>query len=105
MAIELSITPEDVEAIVKDALIKAGLGKAISDGVKKALSGYESPVDKEVKLYVGEVAATLIKEKYAEQIKASVSAAIEARVTKEFLDKTVADTITKMEKAAAGLRY
>lgn len=104
MAIELNITAEDVEALVKDSLIKAGLGKVISDGVAKALGGYDSPVDKAVKQYVAEVAETLIREKFADQIKDAVRATIEAKVTDEMIARTVDAAVEKMARAAEG-RY
>ena len=100
MAIELNITAEDVETLVKDSLIKAGLGKVISDSVAKALSGYDSPVEKAIKQYMGEVAATLIRVKFADQITDAVRTAIEVKVTAEMIDMTVNTAVEKMARAA-----
>ena len=97
---EVNITDEDVERLVKDTLIKTGLGKAIADSVRRALSGYDSPVDRAIKAYVAFVAGELVRERFTEQIRVAVAAAIDARVTTELVNTTVNTAIERMVRAA-----
>lgn len=98
---ELNLTAADVEQLVKNTIMLSGFGKAVEDGVRKALaSGYDNPIDKEIKIYVGRVAGELIKEKFAAQIKESVAGYIEAKVTKQFLETVTSTAVDKMVAAA-----
>jgi hypothetical protein len=38
MAIEINLTAEDIDKLVNDSVREAGFGKAIEDGVKRAIS-------------------------------------------------------------------
>lgn len=97
---QINISAEDVERMVKDELVKAGLGKAIAEAVQKTLApGYNNPLDTAVSKYVGEVASRLLRETFAETIEHSVAAAIKARITVEFIDKVVAEAVAKMVRA------
>lgn len=60
---EIQITPNDVDQIVKDAIIKSVIGDTIQKHVAAALSGYDSPVKKAVATVVNDVARELIEEK------------------------------------------
>ena len=102
MALELNIKPEDIERLVKDSIMQAGFGKAVSDAVTRAMSGFNNPVDEAIKRYVGQVAADLIREKYAEDVRAAVQRHIEARVTSELIDKMTDEAVQKMQRAAEG---
>ena len=100
MAIELNITPEDVEALVRESIMKCGFGKAVEVGIQKAFSGYDNPIEKELKNYVSEVCRVLIREKFSEQIKSAVAKAVESRVTDDLVNQTVNTTMEKMIRAA-----
>lgn len=97
---EITLKPEDVDQLVRDTIVKAGIGKTITEAVHKALTGYNSPVEEQLKAYIGRVARELIEGLYADQIKASVAAEIEKRITKELIDTTVAKAMEKIERAA-----
>lgn len=96
----INITPEDVDSLVREALMKASFGKAVSEAITKSMSGYDSPVDKAVKAHVTTVAEALVREKFDAQIKEAVAAKIEAMVTTELIDKAVSTTMDKMVRAA-----
>lgn len=100
MGFEINLTPEDIDALVKDSIMKAGFGKAVEDAVKKVFTGYDNPIDAQLKKYVAEVAAQMIRERFADQIKAAVAQEIEARVTKDIVDIVVAASVSKMIHAA-----
>jgi flagellar biosynthesis/type III secretory pathway protein FliH len=100
MAFELNITAEDIDQIVKDSIMKAGFGKAVEAGITKALSGYDSPIEKQLKSLVSEVARTLIEEKYMASIKLAVAKAVEEKITPDLIDKTVSAAMSKMVDAA-----
>jgi hypothetical protein len=97
---EIKIEADDVERLVKDSLVKAGLGKTISEAVSKAFSGYDNPVEREIKKYVAEIASTLIRERFTVQIKESVALEVENRVTGELINKTVKEAMKRIERAA-----
>lgn len=102
MGLELNIKPEDIERLVNDSIMQAGFGKAVTEAIKKALVGYNNPVDEAIKRYVGQVASDLIREKYAEEVRAAVARHIEAKVTTELIDKMTDEAVSKMERAAEG---
>jgi hypothetical protein len=97
---EITVKPEDVDAFVKDALIKAGIGKMVSEAIAKTFSGYNNPIDEQMKNFVASVARQLITERFSEQIKTAVAAQIEARVTNEMINNVVEVAVQKMAKAA-----
>ena len=102
MSIELNLDPQDIERLVKDSIMRSGFGKAIEDGIKKALSGYNNPVDDALKKFVGGVAAELIEEHYSATIREAVQATIEEKVTDEMVKNTVDAAVSKMARAAEG---
>lgn len=102
MGLELNIKPEDIERLVKDSIMQAGFGKAVSEAITKACSGYNNPIDEALKRYVGEVAAALVREKYAGDVRAAVARYIETRVTQELIDKMTDEATKKMQRAAEG---
>jgi hypothetical protein len=101
---QISLTPEQVDTLVREAILQSGLVKTIEGAIAKALGGYDSPVDKAVKDYVSVVLRDLLKTHYKEQVEAAVRAAIDARLTKEILDTVAEAAIQKIERAAEG-RY
>jgi hypothetical protein len=102
MAIELNLTPEDIDQLVRDSLMKAGFGKLIESNVQKALqSGYDNPIDKAMKAYVTEVADELIRTKFTVQIREAVNKLMEQMVTQELLNKVTGAVVKKMVDAAS----
>lgn len=61
---QIEIKPEDIDNIVKQAILQSAVGKTIEEAIKKALTGYDNPVDKAIKELVGTFARQLIDEKY-----------------------------------------
>jgi len=101
MGIEINLTAEDIDTLVKDSIMKAGFGEAITEGVKRAMRpGYDNPIEKATKEYVLQVCGSMLRERYAEQIRAVVAAAIEAQVTEEVVQKITDDAVKKMVNAA-----
>ncbi len=96
MSFQVNLTPEDIDALVKDSILKAGFGNAVTTAVQKALSGYDNPIDKEVKIYVARVAADIIQDKFADQIKQLVATQIEQQVTQELMERVTSETVVKM---------
>ncbi len=100
MAFEVNITPEDIDSLVKDAILKAGIGNAIQKVLSESLTGYNSPVTEQVKRYVGELCSDIIRVKYQDQIKAAVAKAVEERITPEIINTTVDKAMEKIVRAA-----
>jgi hypothetical protein len=96
---ELNITPEDIERIVKDTILKSGFGKVVEDSVKKALGGYNSPVEEAIKAHVRVVAQELIKEKFDIHIREAVAISMEKMVTIALVEKLSDYSVQKMVTA------
>jgi len=95
----LNLSPEDVDKIVKQAILNAGVTKAITDAVVKCLQAYNSPVEAAVKDYVSSLTQEIIRENHSEEVKAAVVAAVAERLTKEFIGKVTDETLDKMVRA------
>ena len=96
---KIEINADDIEKLVREELVKAGLGKVIAEGVQKALTGYDSPVEKALKQYMGEVAGRLIREHFTAHIEEAILAAIRAKVTTEAVNTLVDAAVGKMVRA------
>lgn len=105
MAIEINMTPEDIERLVKDSIMRSGFGAAIEKALAEALTGYNNPVKAKLTEFVGQIAGELIREHYGEKIKAAVQAHIEKSVTDEIIDSTTSAAVNKMVDAARESRY
>lgn len=100
MGIEINLSPEDIDTLVKDSIMKAGFGKAVEEGVKKALAqGYDNPIEKATKAYVFEVCDSMLRERFADQIHTVVTAAITSQVTAEVIERITNTAVEKMVRA------
>lgn len=97
---QIDIKPDDVDAMVKDALLKSSFGKIIQETMAKAFSGYDNPFERQIKAVVGEMCGQILREKYTTQIRELVSSHIEKNVTQELLQKMTDTAITKIIRAA-----
>jgi hypothetical protein len=98
---QININAQDIERLVQDELIKAGLGKVISEAVQKTLqSGYNNPIDDAIKRYVLGVAERMLREMFAEQLDAAIAEAVKKHITTDAANKLIESTITKMVRAA-----
>jgi hypothetical protein len=102
---KIEISADDIEKLVREELVKAGLGKFIAEGVQKALSSYDSPVEKALRQYMSEVATRLIREHFTAHIEEAIMTHIKAKVTTEAIDKIVDTAVTKMVRAAEDRGY
>ena len=100
MAIELNITPEDIDALVRDSIMKAGFGKVINEAIGKIFTGYNSPIEERLRTYIAEISGQLLRDKFSAQIKAAVAAAIEEKITPQMINTVVAAATEKMARAA-----
>jgi hypothetical protein len=102
MGIEINLSADDIDTLVKDSIMKAGFGKAIEEGVKRAMApGYDNPVEKAMKAYVVEVCDSLLRHRFADQIRTVVAAEIEKQVTNEVIEKVTNAAVQKMVSAAS----
>lgn len=98
---EINVTPDDVEKLVKDAILKAGIGKAIEKSLVEHLSGYKSPVDAAMKDAVAQVTRRLLNEEpWATRVREAVSAALTKLIESNVLTETANKTVDKMMRAA-----
>lgn len=100
--IEVNMKPEDIDELVRQTILKSGIGTAIEKAIRESLGGYNSPVNEAVKRVVVETLyAMLHEEPWREQIKTAVRTALEAHVSKETLEAIANASISKIERAAA----
>ena len=96
---DIKITPEDVEKLVRETLLKSALGNTIQTAVNKALGEpYNNPVQNAVIGYISTVARAVVEEQYAAQIRTAVEEAVRARLTDEVAKQFVNTTFDRMER-------
>lgn len=102
MAIEINIKPEDVDALVKDAIMKSAFGKTIQDAINKVLNAhsYNSPIEDVLKKHISDVAKTLMQTEWKEKLDNAVRSAIAARLTDAHLQKISDEAINRIVRAA-----
>lgn len=98
---QINLTPDDVDTLVKDTILKAGIGKVITDAVARTLgASYNNPIDDALKRYIGTVVGQLLETDFKVQVDAAVRAAIEERLTAPIMQKMSEAAIQKIVKAA-----
>jgi hypothetical protein len=105
MAIEINMTPEDIERLVKDSILRSGFGAAIEKAITGAFTGYNNPIEAKLKEFVGVVAGEMISEHFGDKIREAVKVHIEKMVTDEVVEKTTSAAVQKMVRAAEESRY
>ena len=100
---QIEITPNDIEKMVKEAILKSSIGTAVQKAVSSVVnsSSYNNPIDDEIRKVVTEIAKELIKENYGPEIRTLVAEAMEKRVTKETLVKITESAMKLIEEAAS----
>jgi hypothetical protein len=94
---QFNLTPEDIDSLVRDSIMKNGFGNAVTTAITKVLNtGYNNPIDEQIKILVGRITADLINEKFKDQIKVLVADQIEKQVTQDLLEKVTYETTKKM---------
>lgn len=94
---QFNLTPEDIDNLVRDSIMKSGFGNAITTSITKVLNtGYNNPIDEQIKLFVGRTVADLINEKFADQIKVLVAEQIEKQVSQDLMEKVTYEITRKM---------
>lgn len=98
----IDIKPEDVDAMVKDSILKSSLGKIIEKAIQDVTKAgsYNNPIEESLRKYIANLAVVLIEEKYQDSIKAAISNIIEKQVTQDLVDKTVETAMSKIVDAA-----
>lgn len=105
MSITINLKPEDVEAMVRDSIMKSGFGQAVTKSLQSVLTGYNNPIEAELRAYVSQVVKELLASAYGDEIKAAVSETMRSKVTKEILQKFTDTAIDKIVAAAEDRRY
>ena len=103
---QIDLKPEDVDELVKQTILKAGIGKTIQDVVAKTLgSSYDNPIEKAMKSYITTVVMDLLKTDFKDKVDAAVRAALEAKLTSAVAERLADETINKIVKAATDRDY
>lgn len=106
---EITIKPDDVDKLVREAILKSALGEGIAKAVKDLLTpgnGYRAtPVEDAIKAYVAQIARDVLTEVYADQIRAEVTKQLAEKVTPQFVEQLSSGSIQRMLTAAESSRY
>lgn len=101
---EITIKPEDVDKLVRDAILTAGIGKVITEQVAAALKvnsySRDGFIENAIKTYIQSVCAEVIRDGYGEQIKAAVTALVQEKVTPVVIEKIATEAVEKLIAAA-----
>jgi nitrogen regulatory protein PII len=107
MAIEIVIKPEDVDALVKDALMKASLGKLIADTIAAATKagGYNNPVEHAVSAFLKAQVEEVLRTTYREQLRTAVVDALAKFLTDEWITQQAEKFASKLAESLRESRY
>ena len=94
--ISISISNEDVERIVKEQLVKSGLGKAIDAATARAMNPWDLEIPGAVAGYVREVAQQMLRGEAGQPIRDAVAEAIRAKLTPEFVEREAAWIVDRL---------
>lgn len=97
---ELNIKPEDIDNLVKDALLKSAFGKTINEAVTKMFSGYNNPMESELRKLVTSIVAEILNEKHKEQTVKHVSEYVSKAVSEDVLQKITDKVVSNIIKSA-----
>lgn len=98
---KIEINAEQVDQLVRDTILKAGIGKAIEGAVSRAFGNtYDNPIEKELKSYITTVVRKLLETEFKDKVDMAVREAIAAKLTEPIVAKLAEATIDKIVKAA-----
>ena len=98
MAIQIDVKPEDIDEMVRDAVINAGLGKLIADVLGKQIdiTGYNSPVKKEIDAFIARTARAIIEEKFKDEVVAEVTKQLSEVINNDVIANATRKVVDEM---------
>jgi HEPN domain-containing protein len=105
--VEIHIDAAQIEQLAVDALLKSAFGAAVQKAVNQVVSSssYDSPIDREIRAWVAQVASRLVRDRYAEVVETAIADALAKRLTKEFVEGFTEVAMQRLEKALSGDRF
>lgn len=101
--IQIDIKPDDIDKLVKEAIMKSALGDAITKSISSVLgNSYNNPIETAIKQYVIEVSGKVLREQYESQVREAVTKFIAEKVNGEMLKTVTEAVVTKMVCAVEG---
>ena len=99
---KIEINADQVDQLVRDTILKAGIGKTIEGAVQKILGAhsYNNPVEDELKKYIASVVRLMLETDFKDQVNAAVRAVLEKKVTQPIMEKMADAAIDKIVRAA-----
>lgn len=90
---EINITPENIDALVKEAILKSAFGSTVAENLEKCFTGYDNPFKRVMEQTVMEITRKVLKEQFGGHIETIVKVKIEAILTDEVIEK-LAENVT-----------
>lgn len=100
--LQINITPEQIDQLVRDKIMEAAIGKNITAVIAKVLgsSSYNNPVEDAVKGVITAIVRDLLEKEYRPKLEEAVRAEIDKRVTADVVSKYADAAIAKIVRAA-----
>lgn len=94
MGIEVTITPDDIDALVRDAIMKSSLGKLIDDTIKSVTKSgsYNNPIEDAIKRFYADQTTRILNEVMRDRIVESIRATLSEKLTDDWI-KEKAETL------------
>lgn len=89
----MQLTPEQVNQFLAEAIIKSKIGDAVEACVAKVVkdlqSSYNNPFETAIKAEVSNIIVTVLREKYHDEIKTRVTAALAVKLTDDAIGELI----------------
>lgn len=107
---EINITPEAIDQMVKQAVINSSLGKLIDEAVKAAVAGQRNgyrdpPIEEVVKEFIRQQTRAVLNEHYDKQVKDAILVALADKLGADKLGAIAAQVVDRLMKDLNDSRY
>ncbi len=96
---DIKLNAEDINKFVKDAILSSSIGDLIKKTIDKLMTGYNNPIEQALGPVIKDIAYSVIRENFLQQIEDQIRAVVAEKVTKEMTQNVVEKVVEKMGRA------
>lgn len=98
MTIEVNIKPDDIDALVRDAIMKSSLGKLIDDTIKTVTKAgaYNNPIEEAIKKFYSDQTYKVLNELMHDKIVDALRIALAEKLTDEWIKEQASNLAYKL---------